>query len=132
MALEWTDKLSSGIEDIDAQHRHILDLLKKLVAANTPPIDPKKLIASLTEFTNALREHFIYEEALLDKAGYKDRKRHKAGHEEILETLNGITMSIMLGESDTPKDMINRVTRWFEDHLKYEDTRYFAALKKSR
>lgn len=132
MALKWNKKLSSGIEEIDLQHQRILDLLDKLMIANQSPSDTERLVHSLDEFTKALKEHFDFEEALLAKSGYRDLKRHKAGHEEILETLQGITTSVMLDESDVSNEMINRVVKWFEDHLTSEDPRYFKVVKRSQ
>lgn len=131
MALTWSKELSSGIEEIDLQHQHILDLLNQLMIANEPPGDKERLLYSLKEFTKTLDEHFEFEEALLAKSGYKDLKRHKAGHEEIAETLQSIMMSVMFDESDISNEMINRVVRWFEEHLTSEDPRYFKAVQDS-
>ena len=113
------------------QHKHILELLNQLVDANKTPVDSKKLVHSLDEFTKAIQEHFNFEEALLEESGFKDLKRHQAGHKEISETLDSITMSVMLDETDIPQGMINGVLRWFEEHLTSEDPKYFKAVKKS-
>ena len=131
MALKWNKELSSGIEAIDLQHQHILELLDLLVIANKSPDNKERLIHSLEEFNKAIQEHFEFEEDLLAKSGYRDLKRHIAGHEEIAETLNSITMSVMFDESGISSEMINRVIRWFEEHLTSEDTRYFKSVKKS-
>ena len=131
MALKWNKDLSSGINAIDLQHKHILDLLDRLVIANQSPGDSERLARSLEEFNKAIQEHFDFEEALLAEYGYKDLKRHKDGHKEIAETLHSITMPVMLGESEIPTEMINRVVKWFEEHLTSEDPRYFKTLKKS-
>ena len=131
MSLKWNQELSSGIEAIDRQHQQILHLLEQLVIANQSPDNKERLINSLEEFNKAIQEHFDFEEALLAESGFRDLKRHKAGHEEIAETLNSITMSVMFDDSDISSEMINRVIRWFEEHLTSEDTRYFKSVKKS-
>lgn len=131
MALTWSKALSSGIDQIDLQHKRILDLLNILVVANQSPNDRERLVLALKEFTEAIEEHFEYEEKLLADSGYKNLKRHKAGHEEIAETLNSIMMSVMFDNSDISSEMINRVVRWFEEHLTSEDPKYFKSVKKS-
>lgn len=129
MTLKWSKDLSSGIEAIDLQHQRILDLLNQLVIENQSPSDKEKLIQSLKEFTKALEEHFDYEEALLAESGYRGLNRHKAGHEEIAETLQSIMMSVMFDESDISNDLINQVVRWFEEHLTTEDPKYFSGVR---
>lgn len=131
MALKWNKEISSGIDAIDLQHQHILQLLNRLVDANQLPVDSEKLVDALLEFNKAIQEHFNFEEGLLAESGYKDLKRHIEGHNEISATLDGITMSVMLDESNIPHEMIDRVVRWFEDHLTSEDTRYFRSVKES-
>ena len=131
MSVKWNQELSSGIEAIDRQHHQILHLLEQLVIANKSSDNKERLINSLEEFNKAIQEHFDFEEALLAESGFRDLKRHKAGHEEIAETLNSITMSVMFDDSDISSEMINRVIRWFEEHLTSEDTRYFKSVKKS-
>ena len=131
MALKWNQQLASGIETIDEQHKKILHLLDKLVTANKTPGDTENLMNALAEFNRALEEHFDFEENLLAESDYRDLKRHQAGHDEIAETLRGITTSVMLDESQIAPEMIDRVIRWFEDHLTSEDTRYFKSVKKS-
>ena len=131
MALTWSDKLSSGIEEIDLQHQRILELLSQLVIANQSPVSKERLILTLKEFTKAIEEHFDYEEALLAKSGYRGLKRHQAGHKEIAETLQSIIMSVIFDESEISNEMINRVVRWFEEHLTSEDPKYFKKVKKT-
>ena len=83
MALKWNKEISSGIDAIDLQHKHILELLNQLVIANQIPVDSEKLAYSLLEFNKAIQEHFTFEEGLLAESGSRALKRPHAGHAAI-------------------------------------------------
>ena len=67
----------------------------------------------------------------MKKYRYKGLKNHKYGHDEVLDLLNSLSMSAMLDGRDISQDSINKLVRWFEDHLSSEDTKYFESVKKS-
>lgn len=131
MIIEWNDELTSGIEEIDHQHQHIISLLNQIVYFYETPDSSKKFIFTLLDFSEAIHEHFDYEEKLLADNGYKDLKNHKAGHEEISDLINSVLMPAMLNdEGDLPAEPLINIVRWFDNHLKTEDTRYFKSIKK--
>lgn len=125
MEIEWNQELVSGIDAIDLQHRHIVSLLNELTTAARSPHN-YDLTHHFIEFNKAVQEHFSYEEALLNQCGFRELKRHKAGHEEIRELLDSMTTSIMLEDNAISEDSLNQVVRWFKQHLLSEDTRFFA------
>ncbi len=129
MGIEWSRELTSGIDTIDVQHKNIIHLLNLLVTAQTSSTDSDELVSCLINFTRAIEEHFDFEEALLEEYGYRGLKQHKAGHEEISEILNSITLSAMLDEASVFPDLIDNVVKWFEEHLTSEDIKYFKVVK---
>lgn len=126
------NEITSGIQEIDSQHHHILELLNRLVSTNKQSKNSEKLLSLLTEFSQAVKSHFDYEEKLLEKYRYKGLKHHKYGHEEVLDLLNSLTMSALLDGKEISEDSINKLVRWFEEHLASEDTKYFESVKKSQ
>ena len=108
-----------------------INQLNQIIYLFESPDSSKDLITCLLEFSKLIQAHFDYEEKLLAEYGYKDLKNHKAGHEEISDLINSVIMPAMLDEdADIPAEPIIRIVRWFENHLKTEDTRYFNSLKK--
>lgn len=125
MTTEWNSTLESGIDEIDAQHKDILVLLDKLINIYTPTGNSYEFTDTFIDFSEAVRKHFAYEEKLLAKSKFKGLKQHKEGHEEISDLLNSISMSIMLDEKNIPFQSIDKVIKWFDEHLKSEDVKYF-------
>ena len=133
MIIEWNEEITSGIEEIDRQHKEIINLLNQVVYNFESPDNSKELLSSLLELSKVIHEHFDYEEKLLAEYGYKSLKNHKAGHDEISDLLNSVIMPAMLDdEADIPAEPIINIVRWFENHLKTEDTRYFKSIKKNQ
>jgi len=133
MIIEWNEEITSGIQEIDRQHKQIISLLNQIVYFFETPDSSKELISSLLEFSKVIHEHFAFEEKLLAEYGFKGLKNHKAGHEEISDMINSIVMPAMLDEeADIPAEPIISIVRWFENHLKTEDARYFKSVKNTR
>lgn len=130
MIIEWNEEITSGIEEIDRQHQQIISLLNKIIYFFEMPDSSKELVSSLLEFSKVIHEHFEFEEKLLAEKRFKDLKNHKAGHEEISDMLNSVIMPAMLDEEvQIPAEPIISIVRWFENHLKTEDARYFESFK---
>ena len=133
MIIEWNEEITSGIEEIDLQHQHIISLLNQIVYFYESHDNSKKFIFTLLDFSEAIHAHFEYEEKLLADNGYKDLNNHKAGHEEISDLINSVLMPAMMNdEEDLPAEPLINIVRWFDNHLKTEDTRFFKSIKKSQ
>jgi len=128
--IEWNEEIASGIEEIDRQHKQIISLLNQIIYYFETPDSSKELVSSLLEFSKVIHEHFDFEEKLLAEYGFKGLKNHKAGHEEISDLINSVIMPAMLDEEgDIAAEPIINIVRWFENHLRTEDARYFQAIK---
>lgn len=131
MALKWSNQLSSGIEAIDLQHKHILELLSELVQKQQASDKAEDQVPALIEFSKALQEHFDYEEALLSQHKFREIKRHKEGHAEIADLLDSMTSKAILDEKPISAQSLSNVVKWFEQHLMSEDVRFFKAIGKT-
>ena len=133
MIIEWNKEVTSGIDEIDRQHKQIISHLNQIVYFFETPDSSKELVSSLLEFSKVIHEHFDFEEKLLAEYGFKGLKNHQAGHEEISDMINSVITPAMLDpESEIPAEPIINIVRWFENHLKTEDARYFKSVKQIR
>jgi hemerythrin len=86
MALEWTQALSVGLEEIDAQHRELFHRARKLLeglrAGESAQVGP--LFDFLHEYVIV---HFGAEEAAMREARYPGYHRHKAEHDRFIADL---------------------------------------------
>ena len=80
--VEWSDVLSVGIEEIDAQHKVLVDLVNEMHQAihqRRGSDAVREILAQLADYT---RIHFAVEESLMRILGYPGYDDHKAEQEE--------------------------------------------------
>jgi hemerythrin len=128
--INWTNNLNIGIESIDEQHRHIINLFNKLndshkcgdlTAAN-------ELFYELIEFKLS---HCAYEEELLKKSDYPLYKMHKQSHEPMIKKFLALHERAENGEY-----VINEAVPFLEttllQHMKGEDADYSTYMRQSQ
>jgi len=80
--LVWDDDLSVGIQAMDEDHKHLLNLINNLrasVLCNTGEAFERQNLDDLLEYT---RGHLMREEALLQEHDFPNYEGHKAQHDQ--------------------------------------------------
>ncbi|MBQ7840433.1 MAG: hemerythrin family protein [Lachnospiraceae bacterium] len=121
----------TGLEQIDAEHVHLLDLIEKtrnlLEDENMlfKCADIRVLLAGLKDYTI---EHFAHEEAYLESIGYPGLYAHKIQHQLFAQKLVELTKEVDRLTLGTQDDMIRELFEylqvWLHDHIKIEDMKY--------
>jgi hemerythrin-like metal-binding protein len=98
--IEWSDALSVGIPEIDADHKRFARLVNEL---NRSIIDR----APVTEIRRRLEliiddagQHFANEERLFKEWKYPGSESHAAIHTQIINELHGIMRSLVCPSPD--------------------------------
>lgn len=122
MALEWTGDLDTGIEVIDNQHKKIVDIINQLEVA----IDKKDtggVSGVLDELVDYSLSHFSFEESLIEEAGYRFTKPHKAVHDTFIKRVSGHQERFKAGE-DVAGQLHAMLCTWLFHHIKRDDMAY--------
>ncbi len=124
---EWTPKLSTGVPDLDEQHKAIFQWLDELESATA---EQRTLfgVYVITRLKHYLREHFAAEEALMKSAGYPGLAEHLAQHAEFRAKLNELQLK-SIGE-DISEDTVRFLNHWLVNHIAKTDMAYVPYLKK--
>jgi len=117
--LEWDQKLSVGVENIDLQHRYFIDLIGRLSIelAGQDKDYQAKLIDELSGYT---RQHFTAEENLMYKLGYPNLEEHRESHQNLLEKLHG-QIGLYLLDMLEGEEIIAYLSTWLLKHILKED-----------
>ena len=75
--IEWTADLNLGIDVIDSQHRNIVDYINQLTEAIETQQD-HEVLSVLEQLASYTIDHFVFEEELLEKAGYMEQEAGSA------------------------------------------------------
>lgn len=125
--IEWTPALSTGVAQLDEQHKALFQWLAEL---NTAASDERTLFGAyaITRLKNYTREHFAAEEALMKAAGYPRLAQHIAEHQSFRDRLAELHLK-SIGQ-DISTDTVQFLTDWMINHITRTDMDYVSYLKK--
>ena len=119
----WDHVLSIGIDEIDDDHRRLVELFNLLNHSVTGGETPEYLAAVLEELINCTVWHFSHEERLMLKYDYKESAEHKAEHQELIKSAKELQQKIVqAGELVAEEDLVY-LERWLTQHLLVDDMR---------
>lgn len=123
----WTDKLLTGIHEIDQQHQVLFDVVARLEQAVTADEKWSAVHFALVELTRFVDVHFAVEEALLRMHGYPDLDAHIAAHRAFSADLAEIKKHSI--RQDVSTEMTNMLRSWLVGHIGVVDKAYVPYLR---
>jgi len=118
----WDGSLKIGVDAVDAQHRHLFEIIDHLLERMTTGHPSAALMDGLDSMRTYARFHFDAEERLLDMHGYPDREAHRQAHREFLENLDRLTAQEPTQEM--AHQALGFLLSWYAKHIQTEDGRY--------
>lgn len=128
--INWTDELNIGIESIDMQHRHIVDLFNQMNEAHKHG-DITIANEALSELIGYKLSHCAFEEDLLKKSDFPLYKMHKLSHELLINKCLALHLRAENGEY-----VVNEAIPFLKTallrHIKGEDADYATYIRQSQ
>ena len=123
MAIEWTEKLTTHIQEIDDQHKQLFDIINDLLAAYQEGSEKDKIGAAIDFLEKYAIIHFDNEESYMRRYDYPESSQHVASHLEFIENLLDIKKRYMLkGMSRRLMNQTNQmIVNWWLDHIQKVD-----------
>ena len=135
MAMAWSETLSSGVDDIDTQHKELIQRVNRLLEIQTTTKFDReavsKIIAYLTEYVVF---HFNTEETLMDRHTYSSASAHKAQHAQFVKVFLRLKDRLLM-EGITPslsQETRELVVDWLLNHIKFSDRALGMYLKQKK
>lgn len=97
----WCDEYNVNVEEIDTQHRKLLELVNDLhssVEACVDKNDLKNLLIELLEFTKV---HFSTEERFMKEYDYPELAEHHKEHRILLQHMDNLVAVVSSGRYPT-------------------------------
>jgi hemerythrin-like metal-binding protein len=120
----WTDEYSLGVEKIDRQHRHLFEIINKLIERSAASSDSKLVTETLTEMLKYAKEHFTDEEELMQKHGYPEIELHKKQHAYFIETTAELSINALNNQSMVAGEIAEFLMLWLTTHVLKSDMKY--------
>ncbi|MDR1969505.1 MAG: bacteriohemerythrin [Burkholderiaceae bacterium] len=125
--LHWMPELDTGIEEIDIQHRRIVEYINRLYELRDSP-NREGLADVIAEMVDYTISHFAFEEGVMDSASYMFAGPHKRVHELFTRRVADFQRRFEAGENVTA-DLHGMLSRWLFNHIRNEDHGYIDAVK---
>lgn len=126
--IEWEEKFSVGIKEIDEQHKVLVDILDELYLAMLKARGNEVIEATLDKVIRYTKNHFSTEELLFKKYSYPEEKPHKAEHDAMLKKVDAFRRDFKNGKL-IGVDLMHFLKNWFVEHLQTTDYRYVKFFK---
>ena len=125
--IRWEQRFEVGIDVMDGQHRHLLELINRLAADLRAGRDFDPLLDSLKDLVRYTEHHFATEERLMDEVGAA-AERHRAEHRRLEGSLARLTLR---PDAQGVSESSRFLRDWLFRHIDEVD-RPFAAMLRNR
>jgi hemerythrin len=127
----WSKILSVGVDEIDEDHRKLLNIFNILNHAVIDGEPPEYLAAILKELINCTVWHFSHEERLMLKHYFDGAEAHKAAHQELIKAARELQQTILQSDQPIAEEHLAFLERWLTEHILTADLRLGAYLSQA-
>jgi hemerythrin len=122
--VEWSDALSVGVDELDAQHKVLVGLINEMHAAIEERRGRDVVESILTRLAEYTRIHFAVEESLMQLLGFPDYDAHKQEHRELIVQVNALRRKVDNGETAIDFELMDFLKGWLTRHIMESDQEY--------
>lgn len=123
---EWSDDYCVGVEEIDAQHRDLVDLLHRLSVAIREHRGSAVARQCLDELVDYTATHFAEEEKLMVESGYPDYPAHRQIHIALVDHVKDLQRKLDSGQAAITFELLHFLRVWLMRHINEVDRRFGA------
>lgn len=128
--LEWQDKFSNNIHQMDNDHKKNLIMCCIIINSVLSKEDNSLIKLYFSMLYSHTKKHFEEEEILMKKYKYPQLKEHQSHHEELLNSLSIISEKTHPWNSE--RSAVKFIKEWFVDHIIHDDMLLGSFLNRKR
>ncbi|TRZ93310.1 MAG: hypothetical protein D4R84_10650 [Rhodocyclaceae bacterium] len=117
--IEWTNEFALGIDELDEQHRGLVDMINALEASTHSGAGPEAVPGHLARLSDYVRDHFSFEERLMAGGGCSPDlvTRHCGEHAYFRCVLKDLTSEFESGTRSVTTPLIEYLVHWLLHHI---------------
>lgn len=127
--ITWTDDFSVGVKSLDEQHKGLVATLNGLHAAMLAGHEKAVTGELLNRLANYTHQHFVAEEAMMQRTGYPQYAAHCTQHKDLTAQVEGFVARYERGEVALTVDLLLFLREWLLTHIQKSDREYGPWLK---
>ncbi|MCW8928651.1 MAG: bacteriohemerythrin [Gammaproteobacteria bacterium] len=126
--LVWKDEYSVGVEEMDNDHKKLLNLINQLQTAVNYYTGKEFEEKALDELVDYTKTHFKKEEKLMEDNDYADFDAHKLQHEKFIGKVNEFIEEYKKDADVTVVKTLEFLKAWLIEHINGTDKEYGKVL----
>jgi hemerythrin len=126
LQLEWQNRFSVGVNELDTQHKHLLSLLNQLANMSRRRVDKQEFFGMLNQFVKYAETHFASEERLMLEHGFSGLKEHSSEHVLFVAEMFAFAEKLEKNEIKAMGELVAYVRDWYVHHVLGTDREYVA------
>jgi len=119
--LVWDKMLSVEVDEIDEDHRRLVELFNLLSHSVAEGDSTKYIEAVLEELIACTVWHFRHEERLMLKYDYEGFVEHQTEHHELIDSVKELQQEFLLKSKQLSTEDIEYLERWLTGHILVAD-----------
>jgi len=131
-SIQWNPRYATGIPEIDAQHKNLVEVIHKLRQAlekGHPHAETMEIMQFLLGYVD---EHFTLEEAYMEHIGYPGLPQHRKLHEQLRMQVYALNDRLAHDEPGSAMELSLLLFHWLMDHILHDDNSYVAHAKERK
>jgi len=126
--LEWQNEYSVGVEEIDDQHRSLLDTINTILEEQRVRYDASKFSPALYSLIHYAYTHFATEERYLLKVHFPDLKQHVMEHIDFIMKTLSLALKVASSGDESRLELLRYLKEWYSNHVLGTDRKYIPFL----
>jgi hemerythrin-like metal-binding protein len=126
----WSDDFLTGIEEIDFEHRRLVEDINRLHRQLLDEAGPRRIERTLGTIHARMQAHFALEEHVMLSNAYPHYAEHKAEHERLLDEYTELMTHFDRDPSRGDREAIEgKLRQWIVGHIVTSDRKMSLMVK---
>jgi len=122
--IKWSRNYSLGVEEIDSQHKHLVEVINKFISAKNEDKTLEVFKEILSEVVDYTKYHFETEENHMALHKYPALQEHKAQHKILVKQIVHILEELKFGKIEVGDELFMILKNWLIRHVLDHDLNY--------
>lgn len=127
--IAWEGRFSVGVEEIDRQHKQLVEMLNRLIDLDGITVASEKISDTLTRMTEYADYHFTSEEKFMLAGGYPGYETHRLEHVAFMRKTAELALGTMAYQKAIPHELVTFLKDWLVNHILESDMQYKSFLE---
>ena len=122
--LQWNKELEIGIENVDSQHKQLINMINELTLAVEYNQQNSSLLPIVDRLLEYAGNHFQVESGIFAQYEFPNRVDHEAEHATFIDKVKYIRRQCELLDTPMSAKIREFLLHWFINHIKSKDMEY--------